>query len=160
VLRGRHCCSGAVQAIYSLILHLNREYQKMTTPFGSFLATLLGSLSAVTAIKRTEAQAVPAQPPKRREARTSQTDKDKDKEKDNKNEDRSGAGEAAGEAAAGELQAAGEELSAETGAGAAAAQAEARFRAGTAGTDPEAATAVGRPQEEHRAARETGGGER
>ena len=48
------------------------------------LATLLGSLLAVTAIERTEAQAVPAQPP---EHAANDKEKEKDKEKDNKKND-------------------------------------------------------------------------
>ena len=64
----------------------------MTMQAGKFLlTTLLGSLLAVTAIERTEAQAVPAQPPEHaanpQKPDHKDDDKGKDKEKDNKKND-------------------------------------------------------------------------
>lgn len=60
----------------------------MTMQAGKFvLSTLLGSLLAVAAIERTEAQAVPAQPPEHAANPQKPDHKDDDKEKGNKNND-------------------------------------------------------------------------
>lgn len=69
----------------------------MNMQAGKFvLMTLLGSLLVVTAIERTEAQAVPAQPPEhagnpnKPDDKNDNKDKDKDKEKEKKGGDSSG----------------------------------------------------------------------
>ena len=124
----------------------------MTMQAGKFiLTTLLGSLLAVTAIERTEAQAVPAQPPEHaanpNKPDNKDEDKKKDKDKDNKKNDDPKQQQAKQQEKQrqAELQKQQEkELAQKRAQGAAAAQAEARFRAGAAGTDPEAATAAGR----------------